>query len=244
MTKQITRMALVIAIFAAAAAASAQPSDAPQAPRERVSELQAEIAAHGHSARRLLELGRAQRALGELGHAIASFERARLLAPRDALVGEALRQVREEAGVAAPSPSRLERIAQRLSIREWALCAFAGAIGAALALLAVGVGRGRRRAAWVLLGASLAIGTVALVGFRVARAQLSHGIVLQDGTALRRSPFAGAEGLLQLAAGESVRLTSEPRRGGYVHAVHESGAQGWLEQARLAPLAAQRGDQG
>ena len=61
------------------------------------------------------EANAAQRA-GNFGAAILSYERARVLAPRDPAIAQNLRAAREKAGVSAPAVPKWQRPAQALSL--------------------------------------------------------------------------------------------------------------------------------
>lgn len=217
-------------------AQSVEPGSPPEASSE-MERLEAEISARGFSAPRLLALGSAQRQVGALGPAIASFERGLLLAPRDGRLAQALAEARAEAGLAPRSEPPLERLAHRLSVREWTILALAGALASALLLLAAVVVPSRRRTFAALLGAALVLVAAGVGGLRLVERDLQRAVVLENGTELKQSPFSGARGVLALAAGESVTLTAE-RHGAYVHVIHPSGAHGWIGRDSLAAIAA------
>jgi hypothetical protein len=218
---------------AAAASASPPPPDATQ----QIAGAQRAISTHGYSAARLLMLGRIQLEHGQLGPAIASFEQGLLLAPRATALRDALSQARERAGLpAAEYRSPLSRLAHVLSIREWAFGAFASALLASLALVGWSL-LPTRRGWWIgTLAFALCSGACTLSGVMLTRADLQRAYVLQDGSAVRQSPFAAATALTNLHAGESVEQL-EPHAG-YVYVETEQGIHGWMARDALAPLAA------
>lgn len=184
----------------------------------------------------LLALGRAQREAGELGAAIATFERGRLLAPRDAALRSALREARSQAGAPSLPEPAMERAAGVLSLREWSDLTLSSTI--AISALAVALAASRRRHVLAaLLGAALVLGAVALTGYALAQRELSHAIVLDPGSVLRRAPSARAETTEPLVAGSEVELEGQ-RRAGFVYITSPTGQQGWLPADAVAPLAA------
>jgi hypothetical protein len=216
--------------------AAAKPGPPAQASSE-VARLEAEIVARGFSAPRLLALGSAQREVGALGPAIASFERGLLVAPRHERLAHALAEARAEAGLGLRAEPPLERLAHRLSMREWTALALAGALASALLLGAAAVVSSRRRTFAALFGATLVLVAASVGGLRLVERDLQRAIVLERGAELKQSPFPAARGVRALAAGESVTLTSE-RHEAYVHVIHASGAHGWIRRNSLAAIAA------
>jgi hypothetical protein len=196
----------------------------------------AAITAHGFSPSRLLALGRAQLDDGKVGPAIASLERGLVLAPRNARLRAALAQARERAGLPATKhESMLSHVAHQLSLREWAYAAFASILFASVALIAWSLTSRRHWFAGLFALAGLAA-SVTLTGVVITRTDLQRAYVLQDGSAVRQSPFATATALTRLHAGESVE-TLEPHAD-YVYVETEEGLFGWMARDVLAPLAA------
>jgi hypothetical protein len=232
LTHQIHRVAWSMACALCFAAGVARADT----PAQAIASAEHTIAAHGFSASRLRALGDAQLEQGQLGSAIASFERGLLLSPRDAALRGRLSQAREKAGLAPPEPASIAaRIAYALSLREWAFGAFASALGVSFAL--VGLSVTRRSRVWLrgLLAIALLAGAGSLAGVVTMRAELQRAYVLRDDSAVRQSPFEAASVLTNLHAGEAVREHSV--HAGFVYVETEQGVYGWMAQAELAPLA-------
>jgi hypothetical protein len=190
----------------------------------------------GYSPSGLLALGHAQQEVGQVGAAIASFERGRLLAPRDPELREALARARADSGAQALPESPSVQLARTLSLREWSALVLGSAVATALLALAVAAFP-RKRALAALLVAGLAAGGIALAGYVLARESLTRAIVLDPGTSLRRSPFATAKALQELGPGVEVELAAE-RHAGFLYVTSPTGEQGWLAAEAVAPLAA------
>jgi tetratricopeptide (TPR) repeat protein len=73
----------------------------------------------GWSAPLLYDLGNAYAQEGHVGRSILSYERARVLAPRDADITANLAYVRARAGLPSPSPTWYQVVVSRLSPTAW-----------------------------------------------------------------------------------------------------------------------------
>lgn len=220
-----------------AGAGTGQHAEATAPSSAALEAVRASIAESGYSAPRLLALGRAQREAGQLGAAIASFERGRLLEPRDVELYEALDAARAEAGVPAAAESRWSRAAKQVSLREWAYLGLACAFASALLLIGIGISQRQRRRLIGVLAGVLLLGGLSVVGFTHVRGELARAIVLVDGTAVRLSPFAKAATMTELRAGEALGLTTD-RHEGFLLVEHASGVRGWVAADAIAPLGA------
>jgi len=194
------------------------------------------ISRHGWSANTLLALGNAYEGAGQHGRAILAYQRARLLAPRDAAIAANLAHVRESAGLSAPAPSQVERVVGRLSADEWTWLGLAGGGLACLGVVGLAWSVQRRSARVAVVAGTL---TAAIAG--AAALQVAPPIddaVIVAGEVARISPFAGAEAAFTAPEGETVRI--EQQRGDYVY-VRDGERSGWLPRSaveRVVPAGA------
>jgi hypothetical protein len=218
------------------AANAAPPTAAADARSSELLRAEQAVRDKGYAPSRLLTLGRVQLEQGQLGPAIVSFERGRLLAPRDPALREALTAARARAGLSIPAPDTwLERITQHVSLREWSLSAWASCVALSLTLLGLTLVKRRKH---LFVAATLASTlALALTGGAVyaTRQQLDTAYVLHEASVLRQSPFATAHVLEQLRPGEAVE--PQTQHADYVYVVSERGHSGWILKQELAQLA-------
>lgn len=183
------------------------------------------IAEDGWSANALLGLGNAYASLGDHGRAILAYERARVLAPRDAAIATNLREVRESAGLVVAAPSAVDRVVDSLSASHWAWIAVGGLALACAGTVLGAWSRRRRRLAWVagITGSVIAIGAAGIA--RAAAPDPATAVVLETERA-RIAPFAAAETVFTAPAGELVHI--EDRRGEHVYIRIDDERAGWL----------------
>lgn len=199
------------------------------------------LADNGPSAAALYNLGNTYQRLGQYGPAILSYERAKLLAPRnpDLLANLALARKAVAAFDETGHHPGLDAVLNYLSRNEWSWLAALSALWlGALALLAGALHRSRR---WMgqLAMASAGIATLTLVASGMAlylrRAEANRGIVLSERATVRLSPFDKAESL------------GTPGPGRIVHIHHKSGAflfidvpgvtlRGWMSNKDVAAI--------
>lgn len=188
-----------------------------------------------HSAEQLASLAEHHAAAGETGLAVLHYERALLLAPGRTELRAGLRQLRQDKGLLREVPLP-ERLAGLLGADQWLL--LSGVAFALLGLITLAVGLlGRKRLPWACrLNATLLV--AALLPLPAAWLRYQHW---QDGVALTEanlllSPFAGAESVGTIKAGELLR--PEKKHGGYVLVQAERGGRGWLKQDGWLPIIA------
>lgn len=228
---------LAVAAPVAAAAPSLQHANQLQGTgdyQQAITEYQQVIATRGYSPNVLYDLGQAQLAAGQVGHAIANLERAHVLAPRDADIDAALTNARQRAGL-TPEPTRWhDRIFHAMSPREWAFTGFIAAAVLACAAIAFGIWPERRRWWVAAMIATFLVGAIAFAGSHFTGSALDQGVVVQDGTIARQSPFASASALFSLPSGESVAI--ERQQDGYDYVQTRTGERGWVPSSHLTQL--------
>lgn len=177
---------------------------------------------------------------GQLGPAIASFERARLLAPRDADVKANLKFLRESRGLPAP-PARIhDFVLGALSSREWTWLALSGWwLGAGLLAASFPL-KSRtllRRAGILFLLIALAGGVGWL--YWAWRESRPLAIVVAPSQKVRFAPLADATPHFE--APEGLALIVEQVEGGWAQ-VREGARTGWipLESLEIVNLESSR----
>lgn len=200
--------------------------------QQAAQEFQRIITQKGYSAPLLFDLGNAYLKGGEPVKAILAYERARLLAPRDAAISTNLRTAREAAS--APDPTGwVTRAVRTLSMNTWAWLASACFWAAVLALGAAAASqRWRRWGVAVATGLGLIFAS-ALGASCVASRELETAFVLQPAPVLV-SPFDSAQSDFALSAGSTVKLLGV--RDQYWLVRDAQGRSGWVDRAQVAPL--------
>jgi len=190
----------------------------------------------------LYNLGNAHLKRGELGRAVASYERALLLAPRDHEIRENLALARElcadrpSTGVAAPALV-LSRAARRLTPDEWAIAldaAYVLFLATFIAPFHLPLRRSLVRRARLAVTLLLAIAAAALLiwhtGYRPGR----RGVVISPEITVRSGPGTGYLGEFTLHPGSVVRI--EESREDWVKIVYPPSLRGWTEAEGIEPL--------
>jgi hypothetical protein len=195
--------------------------------------LAAVAARGGVSANLLFDLGNAALRAGRPGEAILAYERARLLAPRDAAIQANLRQARQVAELPAVEETAWTRLAAQLSPDGWALAATATLFLACLLLIPAVLGSEARNLRPLLATATIALLLLwSLFATRLDRAGLA--IVTGSDPTLLGAPFASALPESNLKAGESVRLLGE--HDGFLLVRTADGRSGWTSPGTAKPI--------
>jgi tetratricopeptide (TPR) repeat protein len=198
------------------------------------------LAAGGPDAAVLYNLGNSYQSLKQYGPAILSYERARLLAPRDPdlVANLALARKAATAFEEAPANPRLDAALDYLSRNEWSWLVAACAVF--LGVLSVAAGavkfprRGRKLATISAAVAVLAI-AAASTSLYLRRGEATRGIILSDNATVRLSPFAKADSLGTAGVGRVVHLGTQSGDFRYVE-VPETHLRGWLAKDEVAPV--------
>jgi hypothetical protein len=198
------------------------------------SQARAEPVNEGYSAAGLYNLANSYALSGKPGLAVLNYERASLLAPRDADIQANLRHVREAARLA---PQRRNSFERALPIASPDVVAWLGVVGLLIAGAAVIAGRLSARYRWGRV-AAMAVGTV-LVAFTVVNGiviwpKLHEGVVITASTPARVTPVPMGEPLFVLAEGETVTMGAEHE--GFVLIRTFAGRSGWVSHGNVAPI--------
>jgi tetratricopeptide (TPR) repeat protein len=188
-----------------------------------------------------VNLGRARFLAGRRGEAVASFERALRLDPRDADARANLAFVRgRDLDRPDPSPERsfLARIVERTP-DAWAAAAFAAPWVSLFALLALRRrAEGRPRAALGALAALSALASIAggaLLAGRAAERRAAVAVVIAPEAAVREGPEEALRPAFRVPEGAAVRLLEA--RDGAARVRLENGLEGWMRERDLERLA-------
>jgi tetratricopeptide (TPR) repeat protein len=186
-------------------------------------------------------LGNSYQRLGKHGPAILSYERARLLNPRDPDLLANLARARKAAAAFEENvrQARVEAALNYLSPNEWSwLVAGSALVLGGLALLAGVAGlpqRGLRQtvvATAVLACLAMALGASVLY---LRRGEANRGIVLSDAATVRLSPFEKAESLGTPGPGRIVQMGGKQGDFYYIE-VPGVNLRGWLASRDVAAI--------
>ena len=199
------------------------------------------IESDGSSAALLYNLGNSQYRLGQYGPAILSYERAKLLAPRDPDLLANLTLARKAATVfdKGSFDPRLEAVLTWLSLNEWSWLVVGAAIWIGVLSVMGGVVRLSRPATRKFAAASLVFASLIILAGATAlflrRDERTRGIVLSKDAAIRLSPFEKAETIGTPGAGRIVHVGE--KNGGYFYiTVPGTELHGWMAGADVARI--------
>jgi hypothetical protein len=228
--KTMLLTSLVTAVLATPATALAAPATTAAPDPAAIEDM---LAAQGWSPGVLFELGSAYATAGHPGPAILAFERAQLLAPRDATIRNDLARTRETAGLSVASPSRVDAALGTLTSDEWTWLAITAAILACTGIVGYAWKFRRTLAGTLAIGGAL-VGSLAFAAAIEVAPSPSLAIVLRADTA-RIAPFAAAD--FAFTAPEGLAVNIEQARGEFVY-VRDGDRTGWLPRAEVEPVVA------
>lgn len=206
---------------------------------EAATVLEAIAHERGWSAPLLYDLGNAYEKQGRFGEAIASYERARLLAPRDRDLAANLALARAAVDVPAASQSWYRAAARSLSGAEWSWMGAASLFLVCLSLGALALRPRLRRVSLALSAVALLTGLTSIAALVIASPSAGDAIVVSRGSApIRLSPFDSAAVEAIVREGEHVTVTE--RHGGFVRVRDDRGQAGWADAAAVERITAPR----
>jgi hypothetical protein len=191
------------------------------------------VHARGWSAPLLYDLANAYAQEGRVGPAVLSYERARLLAPRDPDIAANLAYVRARAGLPSGPRAWYRVAAGYLAPGSWTwLAAVALWIGA----VSIFVAHRWQVRKLVYAGAvALLLGAASIVALAAADATTNRAVVVESKSApVRVSPFDGAASESSLSEGEVVAVLG--RHGDFVHVRDGRGRTGWVQSATVQAI--------
>ena len=204
------------------------------------------LATGGPRAAVYYNLGNCYQRLGQYGHAILAYERARLLTPRDPDLSANLALARKAAAAFEEGGRQpyLDAAANYLSRNEWSWLVAGGALLlGSFAVVGGSAGRPRR---WLRPAAFTAAG-LAVLGMAAGSAALyyrrdeaKYGIVLSDKAEVRLSPFEKAEALGTPGIGRTVHLRDHSAGFCYIE-VPGTHLHGWVQDRDVAAITPQTG---
>jgi tetratricopeptide (TPR) repeat protein len=208
-----------------------------------ITEYESILARDGYSPAVLFNLGNAYYRDGQLGAAILNFERAQVLAPRDANIEANLIVARQKAGVPSPRGSAWERWSRTVSPNT---LAWTGEIALVAICLLIGMSRLRVRVSYVKV--MIATAGVILAGVVIAFAmrwpEFDRAIVISPTAAARIAPANTAAAPFTLKAGETVTIDKAYGQFALVRA--SDGRAGWMSDkdfGRVFPTCSTSGKQ-
>lgn len=183
-----------------------------------------------YSAAALYDLGNAAARAGRPAEAILEYERARLLAPRDADIRANLHYVREQAGL--PQPVGFTQYAR---LGNPNLLFWLGTIGIALAGASFLLRRLTTKRGVFVAAAALGAALTALsIADAIATAPMLRAAVVMQAADAAASPVGAAEPLFTLPPGDLVR--SVDAHGNFVLVRDLQNREGWVPRSALAPI--------
>ncbi len=202
-----------------------------------------DLAGSGEASTALLyNLGNSQYRMGEHGPAILSYERAKLLSPRDPDLRANLALARKSAAVfeVPRIGPNVDAVLTYLSRHEWSWLVASAALWLGIIAVAWGAGRIGHPVVRKCAGASVvlavilnALGTTVLI---LRRDEGDRGIVLSKDAGVLLSPFEKAESLGTPGAG---RIVMMGEKSGDYHFVSVPGTtlEGWMRDGEVAWIA-------
>ena len=213
---------------------------------EAAAAYQREVHAGRYSANLFFNLGNTYYRLGDLGRAMANYQRALILEPGHAEAAANLAYVRGRTSARITPPEDLSAQTRAalsaVDVDRYAVLAAVSGWVAALGFCLGIFARRRSRTGWVLFGLALPF-FAAFLGLAFwlgdGRKAPERAVVLKDQSPVRYAPADSAKVIVKLPVGEEVRVLSE--RGAWTYAQLADGARGWLPAdgvERIIPPAA------
>lgn len=187
----------------------------------------------GFSADLLYDLGNAYAKSGDVGHAVLSYERARLLAARDGAIRGSLEEVRRGARLEGDLDRGWRDFHRYLTRDEWTWVGVAA--GALLAGALIGRRRLPRRVVVRLAVAGLLLALPAATAITKHALERDRAVVIAaEETPVRISPYAAAEAKGRVRPGQVVWITRSFED--FVLVKSPMGAAGWIPRAAVEPI--------
>ena len=201
---------------------------------------QGTIDREGFTAARLFNLGNAYAKLNQTGSAVLCYERAALLAPRDADIRANLKFIRSaNTAMLEPAPSLWKAPLYWLSLHEWSWMAAVGLVLLTAAILTKIFPVSRpvclQRAAMPLLASGLALALPGGLALQQRGAETQLAILTTSGPVLRLSPFPTADPVDASPPLPGQRVIPGERHGSWVHlSLPGSSTAGWVPEQDIA----------
>jgi tetratricopeptide (TPR) repeat protein len=221
----------IVAFSSAAWAASATPTfDSANAAfasgnyHGAIEQYNAILARDGYSAPVLFNAGNAYYRDGQIGEAILSYERAQVLAPRDAAIAANLRLARAKAGAPAPIVSEVQKAAHLLNPNTlaWIGSAALAAVCLAVALMLFFPTFSQSK---LVLGVAVVMLVTIATSLAIRWPEFDRAIAVVPNTAARIAPADTAAELFALKAGQPVTVVKN--YGQFVLVRTRDGRAGW-----------------
>jgi len=187
-----------------------------------------------YSAPALFNQGNAAAQQGKTGQAIASYERARLLAPDNADIIANLQWVREHAGLPAASRDWIERITSAASPNTMALLGWMGLVLAGAGIISAGSIPRFRSSLRLAACAGILLIAFSALGAAATWQKYNEAIVITSDASARISPVTNGESSFKLRAGELVTIAGHYNN--FTLVKNSTGHSGWVAQNDITPL--------
>jgi tetratricopeptide (TPR) repeat protein len=191
----------------------------------------------GQSPALLFNAGNAEFKAGHLGHAIAAYRQAELLAPRDAELRANLAFVRNQVQGATLRESRWQNWVGSLTLNEGALltAVFFWALFALLALRQFKPALAPKLQTATRLAVLLTIFSGAVLALQAAnRFNAAVAVVTSADATARSGPFDEAQSVFSARDGAELKVLD--RHDDWVQVANNAGKIGWLSQKQVAVL--------
>jgi hypothetical protein len=188
----------------------------------------------GYSAPALYNQANGDAQKGNIGLAVANYERARLLAPDNADIAANLKWVREHAGLQTATPSLIDRATSWASPNTMALLGWMGLVLVGAGILSAQSIPQFRLGSRLAAGAGIALLTLSLAS-AIAAWQTSHqAVVLTQDAAARIAPVSNGETSFKLHPGEMVSI--DGHYNDFTLVKNSAGHSGWVAQNDITPV--------
>lgn len=193
------------------------------------------IGNHGFSASVLYNLGNSYAQNNEIGRAILSYERARILKPGDPDITGNLQYLYKVHGIFEVEPSRVERYFSRLGYDDWAGLATLSLILLCLSLVVITLRQRTRKAPFVLISLfSLILFMVSSWAIFTSYQSWQVSIVIEPKTRVYLSPFLSAASIGTIQEGRQVLVGKS--HDDFFYVTDETGRSGWLSESAIESI--------
>jgi hypothetical protein len=191
------------------------------------------VRTRGWSAPLLYDLANSYAQEGRVGLAVVNYERARMLAPRDADIAANLAHVRARAGLPTPPSPWYRTTVAFLSPAGWTWFAIVALWLGAASFFVVRKWHQRRLIQAGVL--ALVMGMTALAALDISEQNLHRAVVVQSRSApVRVSPFDSATSESSLSEGDQVAVLGQ--HGNFVHVRDSRGHTGWVQSSTVQTI--------
>lgn len=200
------------------------------------------LAAHaGVSASLCYNLSNSYARNGQIGKAVAGYERALLLVPGDKEIQTTLQLLRQDNGLLAAHSGVRQQLATLLGLNQWTALAAFFLVSLALLQLAAWFYPVRAKVSFVVTAGCLLLLAICLVGVFVQYQNWQQAVIISPETSLLISPFQGAESTHTIEEGRLIQVMKVHNN--YVLINDDQGRRGWIPASSFERIAITMADQ-